>query len=77
MSVNNLCVSLILWLHYELSLYLTVLGLIGVVFRSASWWRDLLIEVDAGLHTSYVVKRYRDGVSFFIFSEVMFFASIF
>ena len=77
LSANNLCVSLILWVHYEPSLYLVVLGFMGVAFSSIRWWRDLLVEVDAGLHTRYVVKRYRDGVGFFIFSEVIFFASIF
>jgi len=77
LSSNNLCIGLILWIHYRPSVLLLALGVLGLLARFIGWWRDLLVEVDAGLHTSYVVKRYRDGVVYFIISEVMFFVSIF
>nr|QTA50548.1 cytochrome c oxidase subunit III [Wiebesia pumilae] len=42
------------------------------------WWRDVIRESTfQGFHTTYVVKGLKLGMMIFIFSEVMFFFSIF
>lgn len=53
------------------------LGFFGLGLVAISWWRDLLREADLGHHTRFVIKRFRDGMAIFIFSEVMLFFSLF
>lgn len=72
-----MCVRLILWLHRTARYWLLGIRLLRLGLRLISWWRDLLREGDLGLHTRFVVKRFRDGVAIFILSEVMFFFSFF
>ena len=74
---NRLCVSLILWCHRIECGKLFLSTFLLILATAIFWWRDLLREGDIGLHTWFVIKRYRDGVGFFIFSEVIFFIRFF
>ena len=51
-----------------------VVLLIGVVF---SWVRGVARESESGMYNAQVDRTYRWGMSWFIFSEVMFFAAFF
>lgn len=75
---RTLCVRLVLWLHRSAEYhYLFLVGFLVLVLGVTFWWVDLLREGDIGVHTSYVIKSYRDGVGLFIFSEGIFFFSFF
>lgn len=50
------------------------LWIIAVMFL---WWRDAVRESLAGLHSTQMDISYRQGMLWFIFSEVMFFAAFF
>ena len=51
-----------------------VLWMIGVMFM---WWRDTVKESLGGLHSHQMDRSYRQGMIWFIFSEVMFFGAFF
>ncbi|MCH8544557.1 MAG: cytochrome c oxidase subunit 3 [Alcanivorax sp.] len=51
-----------------------VLWMIGVMFM---WWRDTIKESIGGLHSEQMDRSYRQGMLWFIFSEVMFFGAFF
>ena len=53
------------------------LGLAGVLYTMAGWWRDVVIEANAGDHTPVVSIGLRYGMVMFIASEVMFFVAWF
>jgi cytochrome c oxidase subunit 3 len=54
------------------------IGLLGVLFTMASWWRDVINEsVVQGAHTPVVKLHLRYGMLLFIASEVMFFVAWF
>ncbi len=53
------------------------LGLAGVLFTMAAWWRDVTIEANQGDHTPVVSIGLRYGMIMFIASEVMFFVAWF
>lgn len=57
--------------------YITALPLTGLIYRINSWISDLLLEGDAGFHTTFVIKTYRDCVGIFIFREAIIFFSFF
>ncbi|MBB4658758.1 cytochrome c oxidase subunit 3 [Parvularcula dongshanensis] len=53
-------------------------GLLGVLFTMAGWWRDVVAESMRGENTSAVVRiGLRYGMVLFILSEVMFFVAWF
>ena len=60
------------WGQYPLLLGAAIL--IFVLFR---WWRDTIRESIGGLHSDQLGGSYRQGMIWFIFSEVMFFAALF
>jgi len=54
------------------------IGILGVLFTMASWWRDVINEsVVQGVHTPVVKLHLRYGMLLFIASEVMFFVAWF
>ena len=54
------------------------IGLLGVLYTMASWWRDVINEsVVQHLHTPVVKLHLRYGMLLFIASEVMFFVAWF
>ncbi len=57
--------------------WILILGLAGVVYTMAGWWRDVVKEANKGDHTPVVSLGLRYGVILFIASEVMFFVAWF
>lgn len=54
-----------------------IAGLIGLLFVLWQWFRDAIHEEQIGLNSKRVDVSYRWSMSWFIFSEVMFFAAFF
>ncbi|MBL7251545.1 cytochrome c oxidase subunit 3 [Alloalcanivorax marinus] len=53
------------------------IGLATLLFIIAIWWRDTIKESVGGLHSKQLGISYRQGMLWFIFSEVMFFGAFF
>jgi len=53
------------------------LGLALVILTMITWWRDVVLEANAGDHTPVVQLSHRYGMILFIASEVMFFVAWF
>lgn len=76
-SGGLLAVGMVLYMHYG-TVWLLVLGLLGVAGVMAGWWRDVVHEaVTEKAHTPVVKVGLRYGMALFIASEVMFFAAFF
>jgi cytochrome c oxidase subunit 3 len=68
----------VMWMHdHPAGIYVTALGLLGVLFTMFSWWADVIREAHAGDHTPVVQLHLRYGMILFIASEVMFFVAWF
>ncbi len=52
-------------------------GTLGVLYTMYMWWRDVILEANAGDHTPIVQLHMRYGMILFIASEVMFFVAWF
>jgi len=52
-------------------------GLAVIVVMLVGWFRDQINESMQGLYSPQLSKSYRQGMSWFIFSEIMFFAAFF
>ena len=57
--------------------YLLPAGLIWMIGVMFMWWRDTIKESISGLHKGRLSGSYRQGMIWFIFSEVMFFGAFF
>ena len=57
--------------------YLFICFLALFTFTLVGWFREAAIESEGGLYNQHVDLSYRWGMSWFIFSEVMFFAAFF
>lgn len=57
--------------------YLLLLGFVGLIFMLTGWFNTVISESVGGLFSEQVDRSYRQGMSWFIFSEVMFFAAFF
>lgn len=53
------------------------IGLGIIIFMMFGWWRHTIIESRAGMNSSQLDRSYREGMMWFIMSEVMFFAAFF
>jgi cytochrome c oxidase subunit 3 len=53
------------------------LGIAGILFTMAGWWRDVVIEAQGGYHNALVRHGLTIGMILFIASEVMFFVAWF
>ncbi len=53
------------------------LGIAGILFTMAGWWRDVILEAEGGHHNAWVQHGLRIGMILFIASEVMFFVAWF
>jgi len=58
-------------------IYVFGLGIAGILFTMAGWFRDVVREAEGGLHTPTVQIGLRYGMILFIGSEVMFFVAWF
>jgi cytochrome c oxidase subunit 3 len=66
----------VLWFH-DITPWLTLIGLVGVLYTMFVWWSDVISEANAGDHTPVVRIGLRMGFILFIMSEVMFFSAWF
>ena len=54
-----------------------VLGFLVVAYVAFAWWREVSLESEANCYHAWEDMSFRWGMSWFIFSEVMFFAGFF
>jgi cytochrome c oxidase subunit III len=57
--------------------YLLLAGIALIVYMLAGWFSDVVNESLAGKYSHQMDNSFRQGMSWFIFSEVMFFAAFF
>ncbi|RJG03559.1 cytochrome c oxidase subunit 3 [Noviherbaspirillum sedimenti] len=57
--------------------YVTVAGILAVLSILYYWFGDAIAESEGGLYNARIDNSYRWSMSWFIFSEVMFFAAFF
>ena len=75
-SAFVLAIGAILYFHGSAP-WIMVIGLLGVLYTMAGWWRDVVSEAHGGDHTPVVQLHLRYGMILFIASEVMFFLAWF
>jgi len=61
----------------DIGKYILFAGLAIVVFMIVGWFSTVISESEEGLYDSQVDTSFRQGMIWFIFSEVMFFAAFF
>jgi cytochrome c oxidase subunit 3 len=81
-SATVLAIGLIIWLKGLFGLpkgtwFVFALGMAGVLYTMAGWWREVARESRRGDHTPVVQIGLRYGMILFIASEVMFFVAWF
>lgn len=64
-------------MSYGSGLPFLLAGLVGIAFVMYGWFRDVVNESMDGLYDSQMDRSFRQGMGWFIFSEVMFFAAFF
>lgn len=57
--------------------YLMLVGFALLFFMLVGWFKNVISESIEGLYSSQMDRSFRQGMSWFIFSEVMFFAAFF
>ncbi|WP_165741168.1 cytochrome c oxidase subunit 3 [Pseudoalteromonas sp. Z1A6] len=57
--------------------YLLYAGIAVLVYMLFSWFKNVINESDQGLYSAQMDRSFRQGMSWFIFSEVMFFMAFF
>ena len=57
--------------------YLLYVGIAVLLYMLFSWFKNVIHESDQGLYSAQMDRSFRQGMSWFIFSEVMFFAAFF
>ena len=57
--------------------WLSIVGLLIIVYMLFSWFGEVIGESEKGTYNAQVDRSFRWGMSWFIFSEVMFFAAFF
>ena len=66
------------WLNgADAGFYIMLAGLLVIVFMITGWFGTVIGESQGGLYNAQVDKSFRQGMFWFIFSEVMFFAAFF
>ncbi|MGY4877334.1 cytochrome c oxidase subunit 3 [Vreelandella aquamarina] len=65
------------FLSYGTGLPLLLAGFLGIALVMFGWFRDVVKESMGGLYDSQMDRSFRQGMAWFIFSEVMFFAAFF
>ncbi|WP_133406933.1 cytochrome c oxidase subunit 3 [Parashewanella tropica] len=58
-------------------LYLLMAGVATILFMIVGWFRNVISESMSGLYSRQMDISFRQGMSWFIFSEVMFFGAFF
>lgn len=57
--------------------YLLIAGIVLILYMMIGWFSDVINESLAGKYSHQMDNSFRQGMSWFIFSEVMFFAAFF
>jgi cytochrome c oxidase subunit 3 len=57
--------------------YLLIAGLAIIIFMIFGWFRTVIEESMSGLYSPQMDRSFRQGMSWFIFSEIMFFGAFF
>lgn len=57
--------------------YLLFAGICTIIFMLVGWFRNVIDESMQGLYSSQMDRSFKQGMAWFIFSEVMFFAAFF
>ena len=57
--------------------YILLAGIAVIIFMIFGWFRTVIAESMAGLYSKQMDRSFRQGMSWFIFSEVMFFVAWF
>ncbi len=57
--------------------YLLYAGIAVLLYMIFSWFKNVINESDQGLYSAQMDRSFRQGMSWFIFSEVMFFMAFF
>lgn len=66
------------WLNgAEFGFYVMLAGLATIIFMITGWFGTVIGESEDGLYNAQVDKSFRQGMFWFIFSEIMFFAAFF
>lgn len=52
-------------------------GFVVLLYMFAGWFRHVVMESLSGLYSEQIARSFRQGMSWFIFSEVMFFGAFF
>jgi len=73
-----LMVGVSTWLNgADAGFYVMLTGVAIVIFMVTGWFADVIGENQRGVYNAQVDRSFRQGMSWFIFSEVMFFAAFF
>ncbi|MGY3572705.1 cytochrome c oxidase subunit 3 [Vibrio paucivorans] len=54
-----------------------ILGFVVLLYMLAGWFTNVVTESMSGLYSNQIARSFRQGMSWFIFSEVMFFGAFF
>ena len=66
------------WLNgADFGFYVMLAGFAVIIFMVTGWFGEVIGESQSGLYNAQVDRSFRQGMSWFIFSEVMFFAAFF
>jgi len=66
------------WLNgADFGFYVMLTGFAIIIFMVTGWFGEVIGESQNGLYNAQVDRSFRQGMSWFIFSEVMFFAAFF
>src|SRR5210317_1630978 len=66
------------WLNgADSGFYIMLVGFAIMIFMITGWFATVIGESESGLYNAQVDKSFRQGMFWFIFSEVMFFAAFF
>jgi cytochrome c oxidase subunit 3 len=66
------------WVNgWSIGMPLTLIGIAWVCFVFYQWFGESIKESESGLYSKQIDKSFRWSMSWFIFSEIMFFASLF
>jgi cytochrome c oxidase subunit 3 len=57
--------------------WLLLIGIAIIIAMMFGWFNDVIKEADEGLYSAQMDRSFRQGMSWFIFSEVMFFFAFF
>ena len=57
--------------------YLLLAGIATIIFMLVGWFRNVIDESMSGMYSAQMDRSFKQGMSWFIFSEVMFFGAFF